>query len=299
MPAKSNGVDVSAHLVQSLDRRWERFTKELVKCQRSFSEKTVHDLRVATRRLISTLDILRSVMPEGILRKPRRQLRRNLRAFSLLRDTQVQILATGGMVEEYPELKPFLTMLKVREQRQVSRLNRVVRQIKPAALRRSIATIRRCVQTMFNEPVMQDPLKAAVIGAAAAAFVRVVDLRTKALDGDPPSIHNMRVAFKKFRYTMEAAQPLLHGVTDEVLKAMNDFQQRMGDIQDIEVLRDNVNAFASRWRRTSRTSMQRAQRELTRRRKAAIDLFLRTSGDLFQFWNPPESTKMAQINSLE
>ena len=49
-------LDLQALLVQAVDERWQTYRRELKRCQKHYSEEAVHDLRVATRRLISVLE---------------------------------------------------------------------------------------------------------------------------------------------------------------------------------------------------------------------------------------------------
>ena len=44
---------VAACLANSLSNRWESYCKQLRQCQNDFSESSVHQLRVATRRLMT------------------------------------------------------------------------------------------------------------------------------------------------------------------------------------------------------------------------------------------------------
>ena len=50
------------------------------------------------------------------------------------------------------------------------------------------------------------------------------------------TIHQMRVAFKRFRYTAELLQRFLPQFTAPLLERMKDFQSVAGDIQDVAVL---------------------------------------------------------------
>lgn len=45
-------------LLEALETRWKKFRAEVKTCRRDFSEKAVHDLRVATRRLLAVFDLL-------------------------------------------------------------------------------------------------------------------------------------------------------------------------------------------------------------------------------------------------
>jgi CHAD domain-containing protein len=140
----------------------------------------------------------------------------------------------------------------------------------------------------------------AVTGAVGAAFARAVDLRRSVKPTDTETIHKLRVAFKKFRYTVEALQPILVGVTDAQFKAMNAYQVRMGNIQDVEVLSASVERHAmhrtrvpygARRRNASRRGRNAAfvpvLQELSRRRAGLIEQFLGSADELFDFWKKP------------
>jgi hypothetical protein len=67
---------------------------------------------------------------------------------------------------------------------------------------------------------------------------------------------------------------------------MNAFQGSMGDIQDAEVLLTNVLSFARTRGVESEAALARALEELSRRRTALIETFLRAADTLFTFWKP-------------
>ena len=48
------------------------------------------------------------------------------------------------------------------------------------------------------------------------------------------TIHQMRVAFKRFRYMSELLQTMLPRLTKKHLRRMQEYQSMMGDIQDME-----------------------------------------------------------------
>jgi CHAD domain-containing protein len=96
----------------------------------------------------------------------------------------------------------------------------------------------------------------------------------------------MRVAFKKFRYTVESLAPLRGRTSSKQLKAMNAFQGSMGDIQDAEVLLTNVQAFARMRGSKGEGPLMRALEELSRQRAALIETFLGSADRLFTFWKP-------------
>jgi CHAD domain-containing protein len=286
LPRGKAPPDFRALVLGSLNDRWHIFRVELKRCQKQYSEAAVHDLRVATRRLISTLDLLASIHPEAKLRKARRALKRQLDMFGPLRDVQVQLLAIDKMLPSFPELQGFYDFLMKREHKLVQRLSVKVKRVKTGKIERAIGAATTQVEALLDTPEMQQEKRTEAIRAVEAAFNRVVE-RKRAIDPtDSASIHRMRVAFKKFRYMVESLAPVLDRVTSKQLKAMNGFQGSMGDIQDAEVLLTNATAFARKRGGESEASLARALEELSRRRTALIEAFLGAAETLYTFWKP-------------
>ncbi len=59
-----------------------------------------------------------------------------------------------------------------------------------------------------------------------------------------PSIHHVRIAFKKFRYMVEAIYPCLPDFPGSTLNRMHDYQTRMGDIHDAQIFLETLAEFA-------------------------------------------------------
>jgi CHAD domain-containing protein len=114
--------DFRTLLLDAVDERWETFRSGLKRCQKKSSEEAVHDLRVATRRLMSLLDLLANIHHEGTLRQAQRRLKRLLDRFGPLRDAQVQLRSVEKMLPSFPDLQGFYAYLVKRERKLVRRL---------------------------------------------------------------------------------------------------------------------------------------------------------------------------------
>jgi CHAD domain-containing protein len=285
-PPPKPARDFRALLLDSLNERWRSFRTELKRCQKKCSEEAVHDLRVATRRLLSTLDLLGSIHPEGKLRKARRRLKRQLDMFGPLRDVQVQLLSIEKMLPSFPELRGFYNFLLTRERLLAERLAAEVKAVKIGKVEWAIRAAINQLAVLLDSPEMQQQKLAEALQAVDIAFNRVVERRHAVDPSDSASIHRMRVAFKKFRYMVESLAPMLDRVSSRQLKAMNAFQGSMGDIQDAEVLLARATVFARKRRSAGEASMARALDELCRRRTALIETFLGSADTVYTFWKP-------------
>jgi CHAD domain-containing protein len=279
-------TDFRALMLNSLQDRWQSFRAELKRCRKKYSEEAVHDLRVATRRLIATLDLVDRIHPGANLRKARRALKRQLDMFGPLRDVQVQLLTIDKMLSSFPELQEFYNFLAKQERKSTQRLGVELKRVKTGKIRKSIAVAARQLEALPDTPAAQQEKRAEALLAIEMAFNRVIERKLAIAPTDSSSIHRMRVAFKKFRYMVESLGPYRGRTTSKQLKAMNAFQGSMGDIQDAEVLLTTVQAFARTRGIEGEAPLTRALEELSRRRTALIKTFLGSADSLFTFWKP-------------
>jgi CHAD domain-containing protein len=63
------------------------------------------------------------------------------------------------------------------------------------------------------------------------------------------TIHRVRIAFKRFRYSFEIVQPLLTDMPEDLPAQMHSYQTLMGEIQDAEVLLRTLEEYTTRTRK--------------------------------------------------
>src|SRR5206468_3419224 len=99
------------------------------------------------------------------------------------------------------------------------------------AFEKTIARSRNLLR-VFDAPQTQQVIES---GANTGYSALVESMR--AIDpNDISSIHRMRLAFKRFRYTLQAAQPILHDTPETMFDRMHEFQDMLGAVQDADVL---------------------------------------------------------------
>lgn len=216
----------------------------------SFDPDAVHDARVATRRLTAALDLLEPCLPDRPRKKFARVLRKLRRALGPLRDLDVMLQhlaeiplepgcaagaawVVGRLRDEQAELRQGLK--KGRARRAVSKL---------AAWDELEGAVRRA------EASAGGLLSKAVSGqlGAFAARARRLSGDAEASNGDgaaysepgggPPAddVHDLRVAGKRLRYTLEMAAPLGVGLPKSVGRDLKALQDALGLWHDFAVL---------------------------------------------------------------
>lgn len=260
-----------------LDERWSACRKAHRRCRKGLSEKTVHDLRVEIRRLLSTLTLLAAVLP-GEPHKPLEvELKRCLKSLARLRDTQVQLGLVGAASRDHPELAEFHRHLRRRERRLEKRLKRELEEARNGRLARHAARLRRAARRATATPLRARQAGTAMHAAMTRQFNRVCALQRRMDAAQPATIHLVRVAFKKYRYMAESLARMQPGVTRRRLHAMHAHQTRMGEIQDIEALLNRVG------RCLRKKTAGPFRRDLLHRRDRLVKRFLATADRLLDF----------------
>src|SRR6185295_16168192 len=98
------------------------------------SEDSVHESRVAARRLMATLELLAGFLGRDRLKKARRDLKQHLDIFDDLRDAQVIMRAARPLRRSSPLARLFYHWLRVREARFTRQAQACVRRLRPKAL---------------------------------------------------------------------------------------------------------------------------------------------------------------------
>ena len=218
-------------VLAALDDRWKNYRLELKRCRAEFSNEAVHDLRVASRRMLAFIRLMNSISPRPRLQKLKRYFKDQLDEFDDLRDTQVILAEISETLQELPQLQEFQDHLQSVEKRLLKTLRKKLRVIDLFDVSKRIRRLRESLKTDSS-----DDLVLKTSQAVDDAFLITKRRRDWVNPAQATSIHRVRIAFKTFRYTVEIVHPLLDNFPAENLKRMHDYQSLMGEIQDVEVI---------------------------------------------------------------
>ena len=281
---------LALHLAESVRSARRRYRKRLTRCQKKFSENAVHDLRIDTRRILALLDLLETLKFSESFGKLRKIFKKRLDAFDDLRDTHVQRVLLKPMWPKFPEASGFKKHLRKCEKQLECEMSRDVKNAKFGHLNRCLKDIeKRLRQCASNPPTGGSATQSQSL--LGTAFRRVIVLRRQIRRSVPKTIHRMRIAFKRFRYTAELLQPFLPEFTAQRLERMKDFQDAAGNIQDVAVLLERIDKDI-RHEKISAECVRNLRRELQRYEQRAIDALMERIHELSDF-EPEDSTPAA------
>jgi CHAD domain-containing protein len=264
-------------LLDSLNTRWYKYHANLKTCRREFTEEAVHDFRVAARRLLSFLDLLRTVVQDPRVQKTRRILKKQLDNLDDLRDMQVLLADIYETIHETPALQPFQEYLQHKEKKLLRTAHKEIKSLKLAGLSRRIQKLSKTIDAL-----KQTDLDLSLFLAVDEAYV-IVNQRYALIDPrQPASIHRLRIAFKKFRYMVEVIYPILQNSMPDYLERMHNYQTTMGDIQDMEVALQELADFEEL--APESYDPEPAHNYYRERHTLALSRYMEGKGEIITFW---------------
>ncbi len=265
-------------LLRCLEENWKEYLKELKRCRSKFSNEAVYDLRTATRRVNTVVQLLNTISPRPRLQKIIRTFEDQLGELDDLRDTQVILAEISETIKELPELQGFQSNQQIVEERCLRSARKQIRHFNPAELARRIHKTHHAIENNVDENLGPQLLQA-VDDAFLIAKQRLtwVDL------GRPVTIQRVGSAFRVFRYMAEIIYPLLDRFPIENLELMYHYQSLIGDIQDAEVF---LQTLADFFEHASITDLETIRSFYGRRREEAVAAYATEMDQLHTFWRP-------------
>lgn len=226
--------------LEILDERWKTYGEELNNCRTEFSAAAVHDLRLATRRLLACIEMGRVLDPHTRLQIVRRTLKNQIDDLDDLRDVQVMLAETEETLPNLPELKPIQTYLQSAEKKLLRAARKQIKTFSLMGLNKRIFKIRDSLVKRLESSEAQ----AELLQALDNAFLTVTQRYGQIDAAQSATIHRLRLAFKKFRYMLEIIHPTLPNFPVENLERMHDYQAKMGEVHDVEMFLNLITEFS-------------------------------------------------------
>lgn len=261
-------------LTEAIDSHWNKYRKRLENCRDESSEDAVHKLRTCTRRLLSLIDLLRTLAPQPPLRKLRKTLKAQLDGFDELRDTQVMLLETAEVITALPELQPFRQHLQVKEHKLLLQTQAFIESLETDKQYKHLQKTRSDVEKRFSKTGLSEK----ILSIIDTVYSEALD-RYQAIDpSQPATIHRLRIAVKKLRYMLAVAQTMIPELPEGHLQGLQDYLTAMGEIQNSTVLIDNLNDFFSD------AIPEAVEQHYRQRHNDLIAAYLLRSAEIFDFW---------------
>lgn len=254
--------------LRGLDRRLEEVAPRVLARERD--DAAVHDLRVALRRMRTVLEIGRDVLGPFHADEVRRALRDVQRATGDLRDEEVLLALVASLGVEGADVTAWLDGRHRRERRLRGALVRLLQSGALGEGRHLLSAL-----LAFRIRPSRDKRAHKYARRAVERARREVERRRGARPDDPEALHELRIAYKRLRYTVETFTDVLPEDLATLAHGAARMQSRLGDLHDVDV------AIACIRRARALTDESRAEllAALGRERAARVAAYARLAGD--------------------
>jgi CHAD domain-containing protein len=233
-PLASTGATAGPYLSQKLlgldARLGEVEPRVLASEQGEHDADACHDLRVALRRTRTVLEVGRRVLGRFQANEVRATLRDLMRATGNLRDEEVLIEVVSGLGVDRPDVLAWIDARRRRERVQRRNLRRLV---KTGELQRGRHLLGALLA--FRTDPSRDRRLAKFARRAVDKARRDVERKRAAAPDDVSALHDLRIAYKRLRYTIETFGDALPSDVAPLAQTAARFQKRLGDVHDVDV----------------------------------------------------------------
>ena len=225
----------AAYVSRALSRLDAEVPGLLLRVHRQSDAEAIHDLRVTVRRIRTLLAVARPLFGRHSVDDIRGTYTRLARATGALRDEEVfRALIDKHRAALAPELQEAAErFLGAREERERALRARALEELAKDDVSRARGTL-SALLSLPVRPKKDQPLHAFARKAVLQAMGRV-DEHRDAKDDDAAGLHDLRIAYKRLRYTMELFMPALPPDLVAGYDLSVRFQKRLGDLHDLDL----------------------------------------------------------------
>jgi CHAD domain-containing protein len=204
----------------------------------------LHDMRVATRRMRAAFRVFKDYFEKKDYKKYMKGLRATGRALGRVRDLDVFMEKANDYLEnQTPEDRNGLELLisTWMKEREVARTNMLfyLDSEENEIFKREFNIFLQTPDELWRSPEHGYPRPHLVRELAPILiYTRLAAVRAfeSILDGATiPQLHNLRIEFKKLRYTVEYFREVLSPEAKEVISDIKHLQDHLGDLNDANV----------------------------------------------------------------
>lgn len=227
----------------------DELRENVPKALKEWDEEAIHAARVATRRLKAALTLMKPVLSRDQQKPFARALRKLRRRLGPLRDLDVMIGHLQEMKPRNKRLGPAIAWLIEQldnsrvEAREQSKKNASAGQVLARlgtwwGVREEVLAAREAIDSLLAE---QLHLQLDLFAEKADRLVAVPSQSQAPASNDAPNDpHELRIAGKSLRYTLEMAEVEGHNLPKKIMKAFKRMQESLGLWHDYVVLSERV-----------------------------------------------------------
>lgn len=223
--------------------------------------EAIHKMRVTTRRLQASLDLLQSNGDEFRIRRLKKRLRAWRRVLSVVRnyDVFLELIekeSEGRKPHVKKQFDPLKSVLRNRRSKIADKASSYLKNINMEGLGRNLGFDKEPDESNKKGDENKDEEKRLFDESRIARRTaerleqRLAEFIALAVQGhptsDPADLHNLRIAAKRLRYLLETVGQMGVGDTEKSLTWLRSIQDRIGDWHDLQAIEEEIISIVTR-----------------------------------------------------
>ncbi|MBK5274060.1 MAG: CHAD domain-containing protein [Desulfuromonadales bacterium] len=189
---------------------------------------SIHDLRVASRRMRATIGLFAPFIAGKAVRKVSKELRRVTRKLGRLRNVDEAMIYVAALPGSLPDLAGKLRTARVLEMKAVAAV------LKTFPRQDMDRVIREAVAALAVIPSADETLPVYLSETSIQRYQAVYDLLLPATDPESAETrHALRIAIKKWRYLLETLGQVCRQDYSAALETLKGYQTLLGSLNDL------------------------------------------------------------------
>lgn len=214
----------------------------------------VHHMRVAIRRMRSTLRLLRRYYRPKAVARHQRQLRKVARALGAVRDLDVLIadLSQFQTTLDDDQQAQFQAMLEHLDQKRMEARRELITVFDGKAYRRFVrdfgeflTTPGESVKALPSDDIVPIQVRHVLPGIIHDCLASVLAYDAVLDDADSEMLHGLRIEFKRLRYVVSLFEDVLGAQTKDFIEDLKTIQDHLGRLNDITVAQEHLEALVA------------------------------------------------------
>jgi len=276
-----SGGPLAAHLSTRVEQRLQKLSKSVQKSYTERSIDTVHELRVASRRLRAFVLVFKDVLGEKVQARLEKELKRVTKAVGALRDLDVLVglvegrLARADSELERAAIEHLLEHLEQRRSEVATASEARLKDLDTGGLSRRV---RRAARDVIAGLSPADAQRAYARTLLEGLILDAAQRELPAAGAElAEQLHRLRIDIKEIRYALELFEPLLGEHFGPLYERATALQELLGTHHDLTVLgeieTERAADLAHRNRATLSAGLQLAGAALAAEQQAVLVRF--------------------------
>ena len=254
MPKASEDLSILNYCARSMLPQILYLRKTAQNVLRRKNTEDIHDMRVASRRIRTCLSVFSSALPNKKIKPWVRDIKAITQSYGRVRDLDVQIDLLDELYKSTLEktFLPGLRRVKLRLKQKRAKQEAETKALTAAVLESpTLLEMQAWAESSLAEPINETEKSIKLFQTAYTQIQSRLDefLFFEVFIFDPVRInelHQMRIAAKHLRYTLEIFSELYSSKTDFALDIARKSQQILGEVHDADVWSLYLPRFLSR-----------------------------------------------------